>query len=87
MLAKVLKPFFWYTDNRKITKSRDQQRIILQVLNYGDRKATKWLFKNYDQAIIKQVIINFGNELDKKSLNYWCQRLNIKSLQFKRTRL
>ena len=61
-------------------KIKDKKRIILHTVNYGDSKATSWLFKKYSQTVIKNMIINYGGygELDKKSLNYWCLRLRIK---------
>jgi len=46
-------------------------------------QATAWLFKNYSQAVIKKMIINYGGsgELDNKSLNYWCVILKIRPQQ------
>ncbi|KKR15421.1 MAG: hypothetical protein UT42_C0002G0002 [Candidatus Falkowbacteria bacterium GW2011_GWA2_39_24] len=89
MLAKALQPFFWYTNNKKIDQARDKKRIILQTLNYGDSRAVTWLLKNYSRSVIKKAIINYGGsgELDKKSLNYWCLRFNIKPKQLKKTRI
>lgn len=88
MLAKLLLPIFWYTDNKKIDKKQDKERIILQILRYGDTKQTAWLFKNYSRAIIKKVIINKGYlELDKKSFNYWCLILKINQAKVKKTRI
>ncbi|MFH0840875.1 MAG: hypothetical protein V1865_02760 [bacterium] len=89
MLAKFLRPFFWYTDNKKLDKNKDKQRIILQILKYGDSRSVSWLFENYSKKVIKKYIINHGamGELDKKSLNYWCLFFNIKSQELKKTRL
>lgn len=88
MLAKILQPIFWYTDNKKLDQQTDKRRIILQVLLYGDKKQTAWLFKHYAKPVIKKVILDYGpRELDKKSFNYWCLLLNIDRAKAKKTRL
>lgn len=50
----------------------DKNRIILNVLNIGSKKATDWLFNYYPKSVIKKVVIEHGakGELDDKSLNY-----------------
>ena len=88
MIAKILQPIFWYTDNKKLDKQKDKQRIILQVLRYGDKKQTAWLFKNYTKIMIKKVILAYGaRELDKKSFNYWCLILKIDQKKVKKARI
>jgi hypothetical protein len=88
MISKILKPFFWYTDNKKLNNQTDKTRIITQILRFGDSQSVKWLFKNYSRPAIKKVVRERGLlELDSKSFNYWCLILKIDKRQVKKTRL
>ena len=88
MLTKILQPIFWYTDNQKLDQKQDKERIILQILNYGNRHAMAWLFKHYPRSTIKKVLLERGvGELDQKSLNYWCLIFGINKTKLKRNRL
>lgn len=88
MLTKILQPIFWYTNNQKLDQKKDKRRIILQILNYGNRRAMAWLFKHYPKSTIKKVLLERGaGELDKKSLNYWCLIFGINKAKLKRNRL
>jgi hypothetical protein len=79
MPPKVIQPFLWFNDLKKINLENDKNRIILNVLNFGTKKATDWLFLFYGRSVIKKVIKNFGGkgELSPKSLNYWTLILKI----------
>jgi hypothetical protein len=79
MLPKFIKPFLWSNDFKQIDPEKDKQRIILNILNIGPKKATDWLFDFYSKSEIKKILINQGakGELSDKSLNYWTLILNI----------
>lgn len=89
MLPKSVQPFLWFSDLRKIDLQRDKNRIILNILNLGSKKATDWLFDFYPKAEIKKTLINYGakGELSKKSLNYWSLVLNIDPKKLIKSRL
>lgn len=80
MLPKFIKPFLWYSDLNQINLKKDKIRIILNLLNFGTKRATDWLFTFYLKSEIKKVFINYGakGELNPKSLNYWSLVLNVK---------
>jgi hypothetical protein len=80
MPPKVIQPFLWFNDLKKINLERDKNRIILNVLNFGTKKATDWLFAFYGRSTIKTVVKNCGGkgELSPKSLNYWALVLKLK---------
>jgi hypothetical protein len=80
MIPKVIIPYLWYLDISSVDLERDKKRIILNVLNYGSKEATDWLFSYYNIGDIKMILRRFGalGELSPKSLNYWCLILNIK---------
>ena len=72
MISKLIKPFLWSYDTKKIDQKKDKNRIITNILNLGDFKATKWLFKNYTKKDIKKNVARpKPGEWNKKSLNYW----------------
>jgi hypothetical protein len=89
MLPKFVQPFIWFNDLKKIDLQKDKNRIILNVLNFGTKKATDWLFSYYTKSEIKKVIINYGakGELSPKSLNYWELVLHINPKKLIRSRL
>jgi len=88
MPPKVIRPFLWFNDLKKIDLQRDRVRIILNVLNFGTKAATDWLFDFYPLAEIKKVIRsrNASAELSAKSLNYWTLILNINSRPLTKSR-
>jgi hypothetical protein len=89
MPPKIIRPFLWSSDIKKIDLQADKRRIILNVLNLGTKPATDWLFSFYSRAEIRNSVISQGakGELSDKSLNYWCLILNIDSRRLSRSRL
>ena len=79
MPPKIIQPFLWFSDLKKIDLQKDKNRIILNVLNIGTKKATDWLFSFYGRPAIRKTVINLGGkgELSSKSLNYWALILKI----------
>ena len=72
MIPEYIQPFLWSYDIAKMDIQRNRKRIILNILNLGDVKAVKWLFKMYKKEEIKKVIENSSlGEWNKKSLNFW----------------
>jgi len=79
MCPKIIQPYLWSSDLKKIDLQEDKTRIILNVLNIGSKEATDWLFEYYPKSEIKKTFINYGakGELNPKSLNYWTIILKI----------
>ena len=79
MVPKFLQPYLWSYDLKKLDPKKNKERIITNILNLGDRKATKWLFKQYNKEEIKEVVKNpLPGEWNEKSLNYWSLIFNVK---------
>ena len=69
----------WSYDIATINIKADKELIITQVLNYGDWKALKWLYKVYPESQIKQVIKHPQRGLwIKQVLNFWLTMFKIK---------
>lgn len=79
MPPKFIAPFLWFNDLKKIDLERDKNRIILNILNLGDKKATDWLFDFYPKKEIKETLSRRGakGELSDKSWNYWTLILKV----------
>jgi len=78
-LPKFVEPYLWFNDLAKINPQKDKQRIILNVLNLGSKKATDWLLDFYPRATVKSIFQKNAakGELSPKSLNYWCLKLKV----------
>jgi hypothetical protein len=64
--------YLWSSDLSRIDPKENKERIILNVLNLGDRAATDWLFQYYSRKVIMDIVVRYGaGELSPKSLNYW----------------
>jgi hypothetical protein len=89
MPPKFVTPYLWSSNIKEIDLQADKKRIILNVLNFGTKQATDWLFSFYSRSEIKSVIVSQGakGELSNKSLNYWSLILNINSEHLVRARL
>ena len=63
----------------RLNLEKDKNLIITQVLNYGDWRGIKWLYKIYSEKDIKEVVNRPCRGLwFKKVLNFWLTIFNIK---------
>lgn len=84
-IKDVFKPFLWSYDIEKIDIKKNKKIIILNVLNYGTKKATDLLFNVYSRKEIEEIVEkSVQGEWNKKSLNYWKLFLNLKRENKKR---
>lgn len=79
ILPKDVQATLWSYDINKIDPQKHKKIIISQVLNWGTKKATDWLFRYYG----KNEIVKIANQIplgqwDKKSLALWTLVLQIK---------
>lgn len=71
-IPNFIKPFLWSYDVSKLDSEENKDRIITNILNYGDSRAVDWLFNTYSKETIKEFIKNpLPGEWNDKSLNYW----------------
>jgi hypothetical protein len=79
-IPNYIKSFLWSYDFTKIDLEKDKKRIITNILNYGTKEATDWLFSVYNKDSIKETIEKpFSGEWNKKSLYFWSFVFNIKA--------
>lgn len=78
-IPEFVAPFLWSYDISSIDLQHDKKRIITNILNYGTRETTDWLFLTYTKDEISDVIIHpLPGEWNKKSLNFWSIILGVK---------
>jgi len=79
MLPKDVEMALWSYDKTKIDSQKHKRTIIYHVLNWGNKKATDWLFIYYGKQEITRIArqIPLG-QWDKKSLALWSLVLGIK---------
>ena len=78
-IPKIIEPFLWSYDTDKLDLEKDKKRIITNVLNYGTKDATDWLFSKFKKKEICEVLKKpIPGEWNKKSLNFWSLVLGVK---------
>ena len=79
MIPRFVQPFLWSYKISALDINNDRKRIITNVLNFGTKKATDWLFKTYTKTDIKDCLINpLPGEWNKKSIAFWSFLMDVK---------
>lgn len=81
-LPRFLQPYLASYSLAKLDKNDPAvcQELITQILNSGDDKAVRWLFKTYSKRTIKNVISRpKRGTWFRDSLSYWQRILGIKT--------
>lgn len=79
-IPKIIEPFLWSYDTDKLDLEKDKKRIITNVLNYGNKEATDWLFSKFDKKDIRETVENpLPGEWNKKSIHFWELVLGIRA--------
>ena len=84
-IPNYVRPYLWSYDISKLDGEIDKKRIITNVLNYGTKEATDWLFSTFEKKDITASIEHpLPGEWDAKSLNFWSLVLNVQAGSTKR---
>ncbi len=84
-IPKYVAPFLWSYNLSELDLVKHSKRIITNILNFGTKEATDWLFETYTIEDIKKAIIEpLPGEWNKKSMNYWALMLDVKPGDTKR---
>lgn len=77
-LPKNLHYCFWSYDISRLSIRDDKYLIIQQILNYGDWRLIKWLFKVYRDRDIKEVLRKPSRGMWwRRVLNFWLTIFNL----------
>lgn len=71
------KSLFWDTDINAIDVLKHKRYVIERILKFGSPSDYSWLKRAYSPDEIIKVITRKRSELDKRSLNFWCNIYNI----------
>ena len=74
--TEILKKTSLFWDAKDVNPQKNTQFIIERILTYGDEADFKWALAFYGNKKIKECFLKIKN-LDKKSLSFWCQYLNL----------
>ena len=72
ILPPAVRACLWSYDISALDPERDKTLIVTNVLNYGTKEATEWLFSLYPAELIASIIQKpLPGRWDKKSLKLW----------------
>lgn len=72
MIPSFIKSALWSYDTNEIDLNKNKRLIIQQVLNFGTKEATDWLFGQYGKKEIARAASSIPKSAwDKKSLALW----------------
>ncbi len=78
MLPAIIKPFLWSYDFEALEPEKHKQIIVGQLLNFGTKEATDWLFSYYGKETVANIAANIPlGSWNKKSLALWKLVLDI----------
>ena len=78
MIPNAVKNVLWSYKKDKISPKIHAKIITSQVLNYGNHRATKWLFGYYTKKRLKEIANSIPKtQWNKKSLALWSLVLDI----------
>ncbi len=75
-LPASFKKYFWDVDFGKIDQKQSGAYIIHRLLDRGNDRAIKWMFKTYDKNLIKEVVTK-RRGFSAKTANFWADLLDI----------
>ncbi len=84
-IPSSLQPFLWSKSVEKLDREQDKIYIIHQILNYGDLRELRQLFRIYDISEIREIFIRFPKKIYRPSVFYFIKNF-ILDLKDKRLR-
>lgn len=77
-MPQSVKNVLWSYNTEEIDPDTNKQIIVGQVLNFGTKEATDWLFRNYSIEEIRKIAVTIpSGQWDRKSLALWSLYLEI----------
>lgn len=71
-----LKKYFWDIDFKKLDPQKRPEYVIERILELGDVRAVRWVFRNFKKEVIKKAIMT-RRGLSPKTANFWATFFNI----------
>ena len=75
-LPEFLRSYFWEVDFEALTPEKHARYIIAKILEYGDERALKWMFKQFNMNLIKDVLCK-TRAVSPYSAFFWANVLEV----------
>ena len=75
-LPEFLRQYFWDVEFDKIDFEKRRIFILKRILEYGDKEAVAWMWKNFKKSEMKDVLCKYRG-FSQKSANFWAVILGI----------
>jgi hypothetical protein len=69
-IGDEIRPFFWDLDIESLDPKRHRTAIIERLLDMGDQRAVRWLFRTYRPDEVRSVL-EASRCISPKSRGYW----------------
>lgn len=76
MIPRNFSLLFWDVDQQKLHPEKHKQFIIERTLEKGREENIKWLFQNYQEAVVKEALKQSTN-ITRKTAWLWSKILNV----------
>lgn len=76
MIPGEIKKYFWDIDAKKLNPKESPEYVSERLLEYGDRPALKWLFKNYPRNFLAGLVLK-SRRMSPRSANFWSLFFNL----------
>lgn len=77
-LPEFLRKYFWDVEFENVTLEKNKVYVLRRILEYGDKKAVAWMWKNFEESEIRNALSKFRG-YSQKSANFWALLLDIPS--------
>ena len=62
---------FWDIDIKKLDVKKNQEFIVVRILQEGDKDDLEWAQKFYGKKCLKEIFEKNAQKLGRKSCNFW----------------
>jgi hypothetical protein len=84
-LPDSLRPLFWDVEFRRLSPDRDQDYILLRIMEHGDLPAVRWLIATYGKPMLREWLVGReGRGLSRHALRFWEAILDLPHRQVSR---
>lgn len=81
-LPKQFYKYFWDTQPENIDARQSSHYVITRLMDYGNTEAARWMWGEYGQEIIKEVLLQ-RRGISRPSANYWANKVQISPQEVK----
>ncbi len=81
-MPSYLEKYFWDIDFEKLNYKKYPYFVIGRILEYGDVKGLRWMFKRFSNEQIKQSLKN-TKDLSLRTTNFWADFFNVNKKEVK----